>query len=279
MQIVVTGGSGHAGSAIVAGLVASGHAVSNVDRQAPQDTASAYKIVDLVDYGQTIAALQGAEALVHVAAIPRPTFFTNEVVFRTNVMATYNVFEAAATLGIERVIYISSTSVTGYPFYARFFEPDYFPIDEAHPHAPQDVYALSKYLGEEIARAFVRRTGMRVISLRPGWIHTPESFKAELLPFRDDPEFGASNLWLYIDSRDLAQACQLAIASELSGFEAFYLTAPDSFMETDSRDLAQQFYPKAQIRPALTGRQSLITTVRAEKVLGYQPQHTWESYL
>lgn len=279
MNIVVTGGSGHAGKAIVKGLEANGHSVLNVDRQAPQETTGEYKIVDLLDYGQAVGSLEGAEAVVHVAAIPRPTFFTNEVVFRTNVMATYNVFEAAATLGIQRVIYISSTSVTGYPFYSRFFEPDYFPIDEEHPYAPQDAYALSKYLGEEIAQAFVRRTEMSIVSLRPGWIHTPETFKAELLPFRGDPEFGASNLWLYIDSRDLAQACQLVLDSEINGFDAFYLTAPDSFMKTDSQQLAKQFYPNAQIKPELVGTNSLVSSARAAEVLGYKPQYTWESYL
>lgn len=279
MKVVVTGGSGHAGQAIVQGLLANGHDVLNIDRSPPADAGQAHKIVDLLDFGQTVNALAGADAVVHAAAIPRPTFFTGEVVFQTNVIATYNVFEAAATLGIERVAYISSTSVTGYPFYARFFEPEYFPIDEQHPNAPQDAYALSKFLGEEIAQAFVRRTGMTAISLRPGWIHTPQTFKDELLPYRDDPEFGASNLWLYIDSRDLAQACELALKSNIEGFDAFYLTAPDSFMEMDSAELAEQFYPNATLKPEFSGRDSLVSCKRAIEVLAYQPQYTWESYL
>jgi nucleoside-diphosphate-sugar epimerase len=279
MNVIVTGGSGHTGKAVFDHLIGHGYDATIVDIVRPENDYAPYKLCDLADFGQAIDVLRGAEAIVHLAAIPRPTNHPNHVVFRTNVLATYNVFEAAAALGIERVVYASSISVTGYPFYEKFFEPQYVPIDEAHPPAPQDAYALSKHIGEEIAQAFVRRTGMIAISLRLPWIHTPETFQEEIVPYRDDPKFGASNLWLYVDARDVAQAFRLCLETNLQGYHDFYIGAPDTFMDIDSVELVKSFYPNTEIRPSFNGTQSLISSSRAEHLLGYRAENTWRGYL
>ena len=280
MNVVVTGGSGLAGAYVVEDLIRHGYQVSVVDRVQPQDQTQPYRLVDLDDLGQVYGALRGANAVVHLGAIPRPTFHTGEVVFRTNTISTYNIFEAAATLGIRRVVYASSMSVVGYPFYHRFFEPLYVPIDEDHPLAPQDSYALSKYLGEEIAQAFGRRGSMTAISLRLAWIHTPETFKATIVPLQADPGGdAAANLWLYVDSRDVAQAFRRALqADHLSGHHAFFISAPNSFMKTPTADLVHQYYPNSEIRPSLQGNQALISSAKAEQQLGFKAQYRWETY-
>ena len=278
MNIIVTGGSGHTGKSVVKHLLEHTSAVRIADQNPPLDDRTPYTLCDLEDFGQVVAALKGADAIVHLAAIPRPTYHPSHVVFRTNVLAAYNVYEAAATLGIERVIYASSISITGYPFYKRFFEPLYVPIDEEHPAAPQDAYGLSKYLGEEIGRSFVRRTGMTVTSLRLPWIHTPQTFLSEIAPNRDDPQFGASNLWLYVDARDVGQACRLSLEAELDGYQVFYIGAPNSFMEVSSKELVESFYPNTEIRPGFGGTQSLISSQKAQRVLGFQAEYTWENY-
>ena len=278
MKVVVTGGSGHTGGPVVEHLLQHGYQVRIADRVRPKNDRAPYMLCDLENAGEAIEALSGAEAVVHLAAIPRPLYHPKSVVFRTNVISTYNVFEAAAILGIERLIYASSISVIGYPFYERFFEPEYVPIDEEHPSAPQDPYGLSKYLGEEIGRSFVRRTDMTVFCLRLPWIHTPETFRSEIAPNRDDPQFGASNLWLYVDARDVGQACRISLESHLKDYQTFYIGAPDSFMETPSIELVKAFYPHTEIRPGFGGRQSLISSLKAEQLLGYKAQYTWESY-
>jgi len=279
MNIVVTGGSGHTGKAVVKHLVQHGYTVRIVDRTPPGETLTPYTLCNLEDYGETIAALEGADAVLHLAAIPRPTYHPHNVVFRTNVLAAYNMFEAAAVLGIQRVVYASSISVTGYPFYERFFEPSYVPIDEEHPAAPQDSYALSKHLGEEIAKAYVRRIGMNVISLRLPWIHTPDTFRHEVLPYRDDPQFGASNLWLYVDTRDVSQAFRLSLETDMTGYQVYYIGARDTFMENPSIELVNEFYPNTIILDGFGGRQSLISSCKAEQELGYQAEYNWEMYL
>jgi len=278
MKVVITGGSGLVGVHVVKELTAHGYDVLSVDIVPPGNSDVPYKLVDTEDIGQIYDCLKGADFVIHLAAIPRPTFHTGNVVFRTNTQSTFNVFEASANLDIKRVVYASSISVLGIPFFRRSFEPDYFPIDEGHPNRPQDPYALSKYLGEEIAKAYVRSHGMEVVSLRIAWIHTPETFKQQLLPMWDDPDLGASNLWLYVDGRDVAQACRLAVEKEFFGHNPFYITANNSFMKTPSMELAKAYYPDAEIRSGFDGFQSFITVDQARKTLGYNPQYQWEDY-
>lgn len=278
MKVVVTGGSGHTGRYVVEYLAQRGHDVTSVDTVRPDRTIAPYQLVDMEDLGQVYGCLAGAEAVVHLAAIPRPTFHTNAVVFRTNVMTLYYVLEAAATLGIHRVVVASSVSVLGFPFFYRPLSPQYVPVDEAHPRLPQDPYALSKHLGEEMADAFVRRAGMTIISLRFPWIHTPQTFKEQIVPLWDDPAAGASNLWSYIDARDAAQAFGLALEANISGHEPFFIAAPNTFMKTLTADLVRQCYPDTEIRPGLDGNQSLLDSSKAARILQFSARYTWESY-
>lgn len=277
MRVVVTGGSGLAGRAVVDHLVADGHDVINADIVSSGGPAP-FRRVEMADLGQVYGVLRGAEAVVHLAAIPRPTFDVPEVVYRTNTMATFNVLEAASALGIERVVYASSVSVIGYPFFERPFSPEYVPIDEAHPRLPQDAYALSKYVGEELAAGFARRGRISVVSLRFAWIHTPETFNAQLRPLQADSAAGASNLWSYVDARDVAESVRRALTVEVAGHEACFVAAPDTFMPEPSRELVERYYPATEIRQELGGNDSLLSSAKAEVLLGFRPVHRWRSY-
>ncbi len=280
MKIAVTGGSGLAGSAVVSHLLETGYDVVSIDRRPPSHPVTEFRLVDCEDLGQVYSAGHGVDAIVHLAAIPRPIHHTPDQVFRTNVMATFNIFEAAAILEIPRVVYISSMSVLGLPFSYTPIRLAYLPIDEAHPGAPQDAYALSKALGEDIALAFVRRMDgkLSAASLRFPWIHTPETFKAELPPFQKDSALGATVLWGYIDTRDVARACRLALEADISGHEAFYISAKNTFAKADTTPLAGEYYPEAEIRSYLSGNQALFNCSKAEAMLGYESQFSWEQY-
>ena len=277
MRVVVTGGSGLAGRAVVKDLMDHGFDVVNVDL-VPSDGPAPFRRADLVDLGQTYGCLRDAEAVVHFAAIPRPTLDVPEVVFRTNVMSTFNLLEAASTLGINRVVYASSVSVLGFPFFVRPFAPDYVPIDEAYPLLPQDAYALSKRIGEELASGFARRGSLTVVSLRFPWIHTPQTFAEELQPLWQDPGAGASNLWSYIDTRDVAEAVRLALTAEVAGHVPCFVAASDSFMPIPSRLLVADYYPATVIRDELADHASLLSSAKAESLLGFRAKQSWRSY-
>jgi nucleoside-diphosphate-sugar epimerase len=277
MRVVVTGGSGLAGRAVVEDLMKHGFDVVNVDL-VPSDGPAPLRRADLVDLGQVYGCLRGAEAVVHFAAIPRPTLDVPEVVFRTNVMSTFNVLEAASALGINRVVYASSVSVLGFPFFARPLAPGYVPIDEAHPLLPQDAYALSKRFGEELAAGFARRGSLTAVSLRFPWIHTPQSFIEQLQPLWKDPAAGASNLWSYIDTRDVAEAVRLALTAETAGHAACFVAAADSFMPIPSRELVASHYSTTIIKDELVDHASLLSSAKAEALLGFRAKHSWRSY-
>lgn len=278
-RIVVTGGSGHTGWPVVEHLQAHGHEVIVVDRVPPPGRAP-YKLVELGDQGQVFSALAGAEAVVHLAAIPRPLYHTPDVIYRTNLLAMVHVLEAMATLGIRRLVFGSSVSVLGFPFFEQPLSPAYVPVDEAHPRLPQDAYGLTKHLGEELIDGFVRRGKLTAVSLRMPWIHTPESFRRDIEPLQDDPAsaVAASNLWGYIDSRDVAEACRSALEAPITGHQAMFIAAPDTFMKAPTRDLLALHYPGAELRAPLEGRAGVLSTTKAQRVLGFNPRYTWESY-
>ena len=251
--------------------------VTNVDLVA-SDGPAPFLRADLEDLGQVYGCLRGAEAVVHFAAIPRPTFDVPEVVFRTNVMSAFNVLEAATALGINRIVYASSVSVLGFPFFVQPIAPSYVPIDEAHPLLPQDAYALSKRIGEELADGFARRGQLTVVSLRFPWIHTPQTFVEQLQPLWQDPAAGASNLWSYIDTRDVAEAARLALTAEIAGHAACFVAASDTFMPIPSHVLVADHYPTTVIHDELTDHASLLSSAKAEALLGFRARHSWRSY-
>jgi hypothetical protein len=143
-RIVVTGGSGKAGRAVVNDLNERGYQTLNVDLTIPPASWGWALAADLTDLGQTHEALQGADAVVHLAAVPAPEMRPEQETFRTNVLSTYNVFSAAADLNLKKVVWASSETVLGLPFETEL--PDYAPIDEQQTPYPESSYALSKLL-------------------------------------------------------------------------------------------------------------------------------------
>jgi nucleoside-diphosphate-sugar epimerase len=291
-RVVVTGGSGKAGRAVVADLVEHDHDVVNVDMVPAAGQAAPFLRADLTDLGEAIESLRGASAVIHLAAIPAPRIRTVERTFEINVLSTYNVFSAAALLGLERVVWASSETVLGLPFGRRGArnlldetavaghhpEPDYAPVDEEHPLRPHSSYSLSKVLGEEMARQFARWTGIPFIGLRFSAIREPaeyESFPANWA----DPHLAAWNLWAYVDARDVAQACRLSLTADVAGADVFIIAAGDTVMDRPNAELLAATYPSVSLREGTGEHDSLLSVAKARRVLGYQPAYSWRDAL
>lgn len=276
MRVIVTGSSGLLGRHTVAALEEHGHAVTGLDIAEPT-AAHRHISADLTELATALRLIREADAVIHAAAIPRPTGHAAADVFATNVASTYNVVEAAVQNRIPRLVYASSYSVIGPPFNVAPVRLQ-FPIDIDHPAAPQDVYALSKRIGEEIIAAAARRGELTAISVRLSWIQTPESFRGDIAPRRTDPAFGAQNLWSYVDGRDAGAALCAALGAEVQGHRLLYLSAADSFMEEDTATLIRAAYPDAAITRPLIGTQSVFDLRDARAVLGFGPKHSWRDY-
>ncbi|MCI4659285.1 NAD-dependent epimerase/dehydratase family protein [Cryobacterium zhongshanensis] len=285
MKVVVTGANGKVGRAAVQALLAAGHEVTGVDLARPVferavEGAARYMMADLTDAGEAFAVIRGADAVVHTAAIPDPTANPAHVVFRTNLMATFNVLEAAVRFGVPRFVNISSETVPGFFFPERDFLPDYAPVDEQHPIHPQDPYALTKHFGEQLMDAAVARSDIRCISLRPSWVQNEDNYEQNLGPQVRDAAVLSPNLWSYIDAYDLADAIVLAVESELPGHEVFYIASPDNVGGRDFAEILHTYYgDRIELRPLSRTDTSGISSAKAQRLLGWVPKRSWRDYL
>jgi nucleoside-diphosphate-sugar epimerase len=279
MKIVVTGGSGKVGRAVLRELLEHGHEVLNVDRNPPAPSAppAPFLPADLTDYGQTLEALSGAElmsgteAIVHLAAIPSPVHATPDVVFETNIRSTHTVFSAAVRLGVRRVVWASSETTLGTPFTQP---PDYAPVDERHPLRPESSYALSKVLGEEMARQFSRWSAIPFIGLR--FSNVMERADYEQFPsYWDDARIRSWNLWSYVDESHAGQSVLRALEADLAGAHAFIIAAADSVMRRPSRELMAEVYPGVAVAERVGEHGTLLDIQGAREALAYAPQFSW----
>jgi nucleoside-diphosphate-sugar epimerase len=284
MKIVVTGGSGKAGRWIVRELTSgdngrTAHDVLVFDQKTEADADRVrYLAGDVRDQGQVFEALAGSDAVIHLAGVPRHGIVPNEVTVRTNVMAAFNVHEAAWRLGISRVLTMSSEAVLGWApgAWVREVPPDYLPVDEDHPLLPQDAYGVSKQAVEAIARSYSQKSDVTTVILRPPRVVTPE----ELRSLRESQGLTPNRfaLFNYIDARDLADICRLGVERPLSGSNIFFVGAGDSL----AREALCSLYPRlmpaiGNKAEALTEGRSSVSLQKIKRVLGWTPRHSWRS--
>jgi nucleoside-diphosphate-sugar epimerase len=277
MRILVTGGSGKLGSAVVAGLSEAGHDVVNLD--AVGERGEGFVRVDLTDYGQVIDAFfgvdsrhEGADAIVHLAAIPAGGIQADSATFHNNMNATFNVFQAARRAGIQTIVYASSETLLGIPF---DIDPPYLPIDEEYASRPESMYAVVKHLEEELAQKLVRwDPELSITALRFSNVMNENDY-AGFDAFQDDASLRRWNAYGYIDSRDGAQAVLRAVELSAPGFDRFIIAAADTVMRTPSAELAALAFPGVEVTRDVPANETLLSIDKARRVLGYEPQHSW----
>ena len=278
--VVVTGGSGKLGGAVVAHLSESGWDVVVFDRAAP-DAGVRYLPVDLTDYGEVLDALLGVEerydqvdALVHLAAVPAPGIVANHSTFANNMNATWNVISAARRAKITNIVWASSETVLGLPFDTP---PPYVPVDEEYPPRPESTYSLVKTLEETMAAQLCRwDPTLKMIGLRFSNVMLPADYAA-FAGHQDDAGARKWNLWGYIDARDGAQAVRLALESDLTGCEIFVIANADTVMERPNAELLAECFPDVEIRGEPGPHETLLSIDKARRLLGYEPRFGWRA--
>jgi nucleoside-diphosphate-sugar epimerase len=282
-RIVVTGGSGKLGTAVVQRLLEHGYRVVNVDRVPGEGSAAQFVHTDLTDYGQVVEVMaavddryEGVDAVVHLAAIPAPGLVTNSRTFMNNMTASYNVFTAARASGITDLVWASSETLLGLPFDNP---PPYVPVDEEYPARPETTYAMVKHLEETMAAQMCRRDpALKMIGLRFSNVMSIEDY-ARFPEFQDDPRARAWNLWGYIDRRDGAQAVQLALEHQSTGMDVFIVANQDTVMERPNAELLAEVYPEVPTRRPFEPNETLLSIDKARRVLGYDPEHSWRHHV
>ena len=282
-RVVVTGGSGKLGRAVVDELVDHGWDVVVFDRARPlaekANAAATYLPIDLTDYGQVLDAFLGVQerydlvdALVHLAAIPAPGIMPDHATFANNMNGSWNVYSAARRAGAMKIVWASSETVLGLPFDEP---PPYAPVDEEYPPRPNSTYSLVKTLEERMAEQLCRwDPQLSMIGLRFSNVMEPADYAA-FQSFDADPLTRKWNLWGYIDARDGAQAVRLGLESDLTGAEVFVIANDDTVMSRSSASLMAEVFPGVEVRHELGEHETLLGNAKAKRLLGFAPSHSW----
>ena len=290
-RVCVTGATGKAGRIVARHLAEHGYDVVATDSAVASYEMRAGVIrADLTDFGQATEVLHGTDAVVHLANIPAPGRMTPAVTFNANVAMNFNVFYAAASLGLSRVVWASGESTLGVPFGTRQRlghpaglddgagpPPRYAPVDEAHYPVPGTTYALSKVTSETIAEQIARWTGIPFVGLRISSIMDPGDYERISLCW-PDPHERKWNLWSYVDARDVAAACRLGLEADVTGSENVIIAAADTVMKQPSAQLLAEVFPGVTLTREVAEYGTLLAIDRARQVLGYLPRYSWRDY-
>lgn len=289
MRVVVTGGSGRLGQYVTRELFTHSHAVSSLDSVKPRECLCPTYTVDLRQFDRLVDQFKNVDAVVHLARIRFPYTETgfnaakqqwefsdlagDAERFNQNVAITNNVLGAAEASGVKRIVCGSSLAVYGFYYPTTEVPPDYLPVDEDHPRRPQDPYGLTKLVGEQLCDALAQKTGNQIASLRFAGVYT-EAHRSMLLERRNDPLIRSTGaLWSYIDVRDAARACRLALEANFTGHRAFNICASTTIMNVPTKELLSCYLPQVKdLRPGLDGCASGYSNVKANTVLSFEPR-------
>ncbi|MEA2602906.1 MAG: hypothetical protein QOF89_3898 [Acidobacteriota bacterium] len=235
MKVLVTGGTGFTGKALVRRLLEQGHQVVALDykeglrTQELRDWGAEVVLGSVTDREVVRRAVDGAEVVHHLAAAFREMNVPDRYYQEVNVGGTRNVLEAALEAGVRRFVYCSTCGVHG--------NIDHPPGGEDAPIRPADYYQRTKYEAEPIVREFHQR-GLPSVVLRPAAIYGPGDPERFLLIFRRVaggifPMFGNGRTLyhpLYVDN--LVDAFVAAMADGSGDGEA-YLIADEEYVEIE----------------------------------------------
>lgn len=278
LRVVVTGGSGRLGRHVVDRLRPH-HALSVIDTAPPAAEGVAHLPVDITDLGALREALAGAEAVIHLAAVPNPRTASPEACFRVNTQGTWAVLQAAEDVGVRRVVVASSDAATGLHYNPVDWPPQYLPVDERHPLRPSEVYSLSKEVTECIARSFAVRGRLEVLVIRPGHIVFPPEYPELEARGSDVNNY---HLWGYVAPEDVAQGFQLALEHPDGRYDCFFIGAADGLNTRPTLELLRErFGHVPELRRDVYDRDpcaGVFDITHACEVLGYRPQHSWRDF-
>src|ERR1700720_484415 len=216
MKVLLTGGSGNLGQTLVPRLLDQGDTAVILDVRAPRDLKKGALFIEgsILDRARLTDIFRGCDCIVHIAAwhgIHESRGEKNSYdFFDLNVRGTFEVFEAAASIGIDKIIFISTTSV----------------------YRPDTRYGSSKILAELIAEDYRKHRHMNVITLRP----------RGFIPYWDSDAYAKYSDWarwfwkgaVHIDDVAAALILSLDLVSQRQIGQRLVLTLDSAYEYTDA---------------------------------------------
>ena len=207
-RVLITGAAGRIGSSLAEQLKDRYDLRLQYHRTIPeQKPVQDYMVADIAQFEQIAPAMQGIDAVVHMAGDPS-TRATWESVHQANIVGMYNAIESARQAGVRKFVFASTNHVMG-----MYDRDQQWPIYAPQPVRPDSLYGVSKAFGEALGRHYSDQYGMSVICLRIGW-------------FLPRPRDEISR-WMWLSPRDCAQVVSCAVESNLL-FGVFYAISRNS---------------------------------------------------
>lgn len=302
MKILVTGGAGFIGSAIVSKALSRGHEAVVLDNLSTGYTENLGDLNvdfvkgDVLDRQLVRDVAAKAEVIFHLAAsVGNIRSMENPYAdVEANYVGTLNVLEAARENGIDQVIY-SSTA-------AGYGEPKYLPIDEDHPFNPDSPYGVTKIAAEKLALSYGRNYGIKVACLRyfnaygvnqryDAYGNVIPIFAQRLARKLPIVIYGdGSQSRDFVNVNDIARANILALEQKVTGYYNIATgkkTTINELVETFER--VSGITPDIEYAPPRKGEviHSVASIDKAEKAINYLPEVSlneglgeyWEWYL
>jgi len=261
MKILLTGNQGLIGRAITPYLQRTGFEITGYDLVNGED---------IHDITKLAGKLQGKQACIHLAGIPRPTPDPWEDFLHQNIKGTQCVIEACNRVRVKRLVYMSSGAVYGFSK-ANLCRPERFPIreDNVKPDDKDDnYYAISKRICEKHLERAAHKHNMTTIALR---MDTPTGRKTRDYPCARPV---SEHFYVSISRENMAEGVRAACEADYQGFGVFNIADPVVPIEragnVDIQGFIQKRYPRV---PNFTkGNQSLFDITKAKQLLGYNPK-------
>jgi uronate dehydrogenase len=166
--VLLTGAAGGLGTLMRELLPSYGYRLRLLDLRPVPGEPDAI-VADLADKDAVREAVQGVDAVVHLAGISQESTF--EKILRANIEGTYHLYEAARQAGVPRIVAASSNHAVGFTPRPRG-GPAPLPrealIPVGTPHRPDTFYGLSKCFGEDLAQLYWDLHGMETVTIRIG---------------------------------------------------------------------------------------------------------------
>ncbi|WP_216870466.1 NAD-dependent epimerase/dehydratase family protein [Modestobacter excelsi] len=281
-RVLVTGGDGLIGAAVVRALAEEGAEVTVYDlggddaaARAAEAGARAHLTGSVTDAEAVGRAVADQDAVVHLAGRAGLDQGTAEEIYRVNALGTFLVLQAAALAGVGKLVYASSINASGLPLNPHAVLPSRYPWGEDEPAVIADAYSLSKEANEAAARALARRhglplTGLRYPLVRDITVDDGAVFARHVRrALREDPRRQACEGWTYLDVRDAAAATVAALTHETPAAPGILVAAPRTYLRQDTDEALQRSAPEVP-REQVPGRDVPVDLHRAVSLLGFK---------
>ena len=225
MRILITGSSGLIGKILFKSLI--NHELSGLDKFEFDNNKSFHG--DITDIDSILPFFENTDVVIHLAANPNSNADWKSV-SDTNLLGTYNVFEASRLSKCKRVIFASSNHVVGMyelvkPYssivagnYNNLSPGSYSLVDHKVSIRPDGHYGISKQYGESLGRFYFDKFGIEFACIRIGSVNTSNS-----------PLVGVRQFATWCSYRDISQLVQKCIDIEKLGFQIFYGVSNNSW--------------------------------------------------